>query len=150
MTALEIASKIARIFEGLKLKPYLCPAKVPTIGRGATRYENGVKVTLTDPPITEKRADELLDWEMRKSLRGALKYCPILAISDSRLGAITDFCFNLGIGRLQYSTLRRRINEQDWPEVQQELMRWVRGGGIILPGLVLRRKTEAEYFTAKR
>jgi len=146
MTALEIAKKIAKIFEGLKLKPYLCPANIPTIGRGATRYENGVKVTLADSPITEKRADELLDWEMKKSLRGALKYCPILAISDPKLGAIADFCFNLGVGRLQTSTLRRRINQQDWEEVRKELMRWVRGGGRILPGLVLRRKTEAKYF----
>ena len=46
-------------FEGLSLKPYLCSAKVPTIGYGSTFYENGTKVKLTDAPITKQRADEI-------------------------------------------------------------------------------------------
>lgn len=54
-----------------------------------------------------------------------------------------DFAFNLGAGRLQTSTLRRRINQRDWTAVGQELRRWVYGRGKVLPGLVARRKTEA-------
>jgi lysozyme len=63
-----------------------------------------------------------------------------------KLGAIADFCFNLGIGRLQTSTLRRRINQQDWPAAASELQRWVYAGGRKLRGLVLRREAEAAYF----
>ena len=51
---------LIKSFEGLKLKPYLCPAKVPTVGYGSTFYENDKKVKLTDPSITEQRASEML------------------------------------------------------------------------------------------
>ena len=56
--------------------------------------------------------------------------------------AIVDFAYNLGVGRLQTSTLRRKINELDWEAVAKELMRWVYGGGKKLPGLVKRRQAE--------
>lgn len=61
---------------------------------------------------------------------------------EGRLAAIVDFTFNLGAGRLQTSTLRRRINQRDWVAVAQELRRWVYGGGKVLPGLVIRRDAE--------
>ena len=61
---------------------------------------------------------------------------------ETRLAAIVDFTFNLGAGRLQASTLRRRVNQRDWPGAAQELRRWVYGGGRVLPGLTLRRDAE--------
>jgi lysozyme len=61
---------------------------------------------------------------------------------EERLAAIVDFTFNLGPGRLQTSTLRRRVNERDWHAAGQELRRWVYGGGKVLPGLVTRREAE--------
>jgi lysozyme len=61
---------------------------------------------------------------------------------ESRLAAIVDFTFNLGAGRLQTSTLRRRVNQRDWTAAGQELRRWVYGGGKVLPGLVTRREAE--------
>jgi len=72
--------------------------------------------------------------------------CPILASSEKKLGAIIDFVYNLGPGRLQYSTLRRKINQQDWEGAKVELSKWVRGGGRILPGLVKRRNAEILLF----
>lgn len=73
-----------------------------------------------------------------------LCYCPVLATeSEGRLAAIVDFTFNLGAGRLQASTLRRRINQLDWAAAGKELRRWVYGGGKALPGLVARREVEA-------
>ena len=62
---------------------------------------------------------------------------------DGRLAAIVDFTFNLGAGRLQTSTLRRRVNQRDWSGAAIELRRWVYGGGKVLPGLVARRRDEA-------
>ncbi|OPY13035.1 MAG: Lysozyme RrrD [Syntrophus sp. PtaB.Bin138] len=146
MVALETAAEIAKQFEGYRAKPYRCPAGVPTIGFGSTTYESGRKVKMTDQPVDQARASELLQHEMRKSLSAALRYCPILAASDNRLAAIADFVYNLGPGRLQTSTLRRRINQQNWPEVRKELLRWVRGGCRILPGLVARRQVEANLI----
>lgn len=62
---------------------------------------------------------------------------------EVRLAAIVDFTFNLGAGRLQTSTLRRRVNQRDWKAAAHELRRWVYGGGQVLPGLVARREPEA-------
>jgi GH24 family phage-related lysozyme (muramidase) len=66
-----------------------------------------------------------------------------------RLAAIVDFSFNLGAGRLQTSTLRRRINQRDWAAAGQELRRWVYGGGKVLPGLVTRREAEVTLLIAE-
>jgi len=65
---------------------------------------------------------------------------------EGRLAAIVDFTFNLGAGRLQTSTLRRRVNQRDWPGAAQELRRWIYGGGRMLPGLVLRREAEVSLL----
>jgi lysozyme len=65
---------------------------------------------------------------------------------ENRLAAIVDFTFNLGAGRLQTSTLRRRVNQRDWAEAARELRRWVHGGGKVLPGLVARREAEVQLL----
>lgn len=101
---------------------------------------------MSDPAINQEEAEALLRWEMQRCLAGALRYCPGLVARPEALGAIADFCYNLGVGRLQASTLRRKINQQDWPGAKRELMKWVRGGGRILPGLVKRRKIEAGFI----
>jgi lysozyme len=67
--------------------------------------------------------------------------CP--GLRGERLAAIADFAYNLGLGRLKASTLRRRLNAGDYAGARQELRKWVRGGGRVLPGLVLRREAEA-------
>ena len=80
---------------------------------------------------------------MADALSATLRFCPVLATEpERRLAAIVDFTFNLGAGRLQASTLRRRVNQRDWPGAGRELQRWVYGAGRVLPGLVLRREAE--------
>ncbi|MBP7341365.1 MAG: lysozyme [Syntrophaceae bacterium] len=134
-----LCKRLARAFEGLALAVYFCPAKKPTIGYG--------HVCAPDhPPITAAQAEVYLDADVMVALAGALKYCPGLAKHPAKLGAIADFCFNLGVGRLQTSTLRRRINQGDWEAARRELARWVYGGGRVLPGLVRRRAAEAKLF----
>jgi len=142
MEAVAVAAALARRFEGLYLTPYLCPAGVPTIGYGATFYEDGTKVLLTDKPITKERADGLLLWMVRSVyLPTVMQLCPHVN-EPNRLAALIDFTFNLGSGRLKSSTLRKKVNAQDWEAVPGELRKWVRGGGRILRGLVLRREAE--------
>ena len=76
-------------------------------------------------------------------MNATLRFCPVLATEpEGRLAAIVDFTFNLGAGRLQTSTLRRRVLQRDWPAAATELRRWIYGGGRVLPGLVLRRQAE--------
>jgi lysozyme len=142
MSVIDTASQITMMFEGFRTYPYLCPAGVWTIGYGTTRYPNGKKVQSSDMWIPKTLAAEYLRQEIVSSINQVLKCCPILSLHESRLAAITDFVYNLGAGRLQASTLRRRINQGDWVLVKTELMKWVRGGRRILPGLVARRKVE--------
>ena len=147
---LDLAAELCRRFEGFSAKPYLCPAGVWTIGYGSTYYANGDKVTKDDPSIDREYAERLLMHELVHTYApGAIRQCPILltvAIKDEdwgKLNAIVDFCYNLGVGRLQTSTLKRKINQQDWDGAIEQLKLWVRGGGKVLRGLVIRRDAEA-------
>ena len=142
--ALAIAAGLCRRFEGLRLKPYLCPSGVPTIGYGSTRYADGQTVTLRDAPITATQAEEqLMDTLRRDYLPGVLRLSPSLADKPQVLGAIVDFAYNLGVAKYGGSTLRKRIDAGDMVGARAELAKWVRGGGKVLPGLVARRAAEA-------
>lgn len=145
-TAESVALALCRRFEGFRSKPYICPAGVPTIGYGSTRYLDGRVVRMTDPPIGQEAATRLLLETVRRTyLPAVLTLCP--GIDDPyRLAAIIDFTYNLGAGNLRASTMRRKINAGDWVAVPAELRRWVRGGGRVLPGLVARREAEARLI----
>jgi len=138
-TALAVAISIAKPFEGLRLKKYLCPAGFPTIGYGHRCSDSQV-------PITIGQAEDLLRLDMSKALCDTMRLCPRLVLYPKELGAIADFTYNLGAGRLQASTLRRRIGQGNWALARTELLKWVRGGGRVLPGLVARRRVEGNYF----
>ncbi len=148
-----VAIELAKRFEGFhrvpradpgRAHPYVCPAGYWTIGYGRLCKPD-------HPPITEAEAETYLAEDLQTALRATLRYCPGLATEDSgQLAAIVDFTFNLGAGRLQSSTLRRRINQRLWSAAAEELKRWVYGGGRILPGLVARREAERQLFITIR
>lgn len=120
--------------------PYVCPAGYWTIGYGHL-------CTKDHATIDELEAERYLGQDLEIARAGVLRYCPALALEASyRLAAIVSWTFNLGIGRLQTSTLRRRINERDWGACAYELRRWVYAGGRILAGLVARREDEARLL----
>lgn len=142
----QAAITLAKSFEGfhrvpksdplLRAHPYICPAGYWTIGYGRLCKPD-------HPPINEEKGEIYLRQDLRTALAATLRYCPVLATEpERRLAAIVDFTFNLGAGRLQTSTLRRRINQRDWSAAAAELQRWVYGGGKVLPGLVKRRMAE--------
>lgn len=140
---LAIVVPLLERFEGLYLKPYICPAGVATIGLGSTRYLDGRLVRMADPPITRGHAYALAKDQLRREyLPGVLALCPG-ADTTERIAALTDFAYNLGVTALRGSTLRKRVNEQDWEAARREIMKWTRGGGRVLPGLVARRRAEA-------
>ena len=130
---------LIRKFEGLRLKPYLCPAGVPTIGYGHT----GKDVTLSMAPISEPVAEALMHQDAEVFMRAAGNLSPVLWFDEDKHAAIADFCFNLGSSRYKASTLKRRIDVGDWEGARDELAKWVWGGGRKLPGLVARRAAEA-------
>ena len=140
---LELAAELCRKYEGYRAKPYLCPANVATIGYGSTYYADGKKVALQDPPMDEPTARALLLVELEHTyLPGVLRNCPILATDVRKCNSIVDFAYNCGVGRLQTSTLKRKINASDWEGAKEQLMLWTKGGGKVLPGLLKRRISE--------
>ena len=153
MAVPQAAIELAKRFEGLERKvkrgveitavPYICPAGFWTIGYGH----------LCDPkhaPITEADAEVYLVRDLQTALAATLRYCPVLATEpEVQLAAIVDFAFNLGAGRLQTSTLRRRVSQRDWVSAEKELGRWVYGGGRPLPGLIARRQAECLLLRGK-
>ena len=144
---LELAAELCKRFEGFRSKPYLCPANVATIGYGSTYYANGVKVTLNDTLIDEPTAKVLLMHELEHTyLPGVLRNCPILLTDERKCNAIVSYAYNLGIGRLQTSTLKRKINAQEWEQAKEQLMLWTKGGGKVLPGLLKRRQAECSLL----
>ena len=140
---LELAAELCRKYEGYRSKPYLCPANVATIGYGSTYYADGKKVTLQDPPMDEPTARALLMIELEHTyLPGVLRNCPILATDVRKCNSSVDFAYNCGVGRLQTSTVKRKINTNDWEGAKEQLMLWTKGGGKVLPGLLKRRISE--------
>jgi lysozyme len=144
---LEIAAALCKQFEGYKGKPYLCPAGIPTIGYGSTYYADGRKVALTDSPMSEPDATVLLLQELHHTyLPAVLRHCPVLLTDEKKCNAIVDFAYNLGTGRLQTSTLKRKINANDWEGAKEQLLLWTKGGGRVLPGLLKRRTAECRLL----
>ena len=126
---------LIRRFEGCRLMPYVCPAGVWTCGWGSTGPD-----VVPGRAWTQDYADQRMAMDAERFARGTLALCPALA--GNALCAIADFSYNLGLGRLKASTLRRKLNAGDYAGAAVELRKWVNGGGRKLHGLVLRREAE--------
>lgn len=131
--------------EGLMLKPYLCPARVPTIGYGATYYEDGRAVRLSDPPISRSRAEQLLCATLVRYEDAVTRYVRV-PIDQHQFDALVSFAYNVGNEALRTSTLLRKLNAGDTEGAANEFLRWNRGGGRVLPGLDKRRRRERALF----
>jgi lysozyme len=137
-----------KAFEGFSSKPYLCPAKICTIGYGATFYPSGKKVTMTDAVITEGQATDLLAHMLISFEKYVDSYC-VDTITQNQFDALVSFAYNLGPANLKASTLLKKVNANPADEsIRLEFMKWVKAGGKTLKGLVRRREAEANlYFT---
>lgn len=133
-------------FEGFKAFPYLCSAGVPTIGYGSTYYENGVKVKLTDAPISEEWAEELLKNNVihyERSVDALVRN----DITQNQFDALVSFTYNVGVTNFKNSTLLKRINANpNDPNITNQFMKWIRAGGKVIKGLINRRKEEARLY----
>jgi lysozyme len=139
---------LIKSFEGLSLKPYKCSAGVPTIGYGSTYYENGIKVQMSDAPITGARAEVLLK---NVADRFALKVANLIKkpITQNQFNALVSFAFNVGSGALASSTLLKLVNENpNNAMISKEFLKWNKVNRVPVQGLTNRRiKESALYFT---
>ena len=138
MTGLDIIKK----YEGLRLKAYLCPAGVPTIGYGHT------KNVVLGQICTKEEAEEWLQEDYNEAERGVLN-AVATSLLPNQLQALTSFVFNLGIGRFKSSTMLMLINRREFIDAAKEFDRWVNAGGQKLKGLIDRRKEERQLFEGK-
>lgn len=129
-------------FEGLHLTPYLCPAKIWTIGYGHTRtVQAGMQ-------ITPQQAAELLDDDLRLVERAVQRIISV-PLNDNQFSALVSFAFNVGVNNFQNSTLLKLLNRGWYEQVPAQLMRWNRAHGEVLGGLSRRRAAEAQLWNRK-
>jgi len=133
-------------FEGCKLKAYRCPAGVCTIGYGHTSAAGMPQVT-DGMTITQARAEEILRVDIVKYER-AVDDLVKVELTQNQFDVLVDFAYNAGIGNLKSSTLLKKVNAGKFDDVPAELMKWTKGGGKVLPGLVRRRQAAVDWWNA--
>ena len=133
-------------FEGCKLAAYICPAGKCTIGYGHTSAAGLPEVSL-GMKITQKEADSILLSDLQK-IEIQLYSIVHQPLTQNQFDVLVDFVFNAGIENLKTSTLLKKVNAADYDSVPSELMKWTKGNGKVLPGLIRRRQAEIEWWNA--
>jgi lysozyme len=135
---------LIRQAEGLRLRAYLCPANVWTIGIGTTVYPDGRKVRSGDK-CTEQQADRYLAHDLQEFER-AVAAMVTVPLTGNQFSALVSLAYNVGAPALRGSTLLRFLNAGDYAGAANQFPRWNRGAGRVLPGLVKRRAAERDLF----
>ena len=145
--------------EGVRLRPYRCPALLWSVGVGhvidpshaAVKYEDRKNLPIPDGwdrSLTMGEVDDLLIADLARFERGVLRNCPSAIGRQGIFDALVSFSFNVGLGSLQRSTLRMKTNRGDFEGAAAEFMKWTKAAGRVLPGLVKRRQDERAMFLA--
>jgi lysozyme len=136
-------------FEGCEYKPYLDEGSTPTIGYGSTYYLDGSPVKITDPPITEALATELLLAVLKGCGRGITPLITV-KITQNEFDALCSFVYNLGLEALKTSTMLKLINDEDFTLAGLQFPLWdhIRKNGQLVAdqGLLNRRLAEQKLF----
>ena len=142
--------------EGVRNKPYRCPAKLWTIGVGHVMYPEQGKLPIDQRDAFQGRPEDMrvytneeVDGILRSDLdrfeRGVERYCPV-PLSQGQFDALVSFSFNVGLGTLQRSTLRQKVGRGDSEGAAEEFLKYCMAGGKILKGLQNRRRDERALF----
>ena len=134
--------------EGVRLKPYRCPANLWTVGVGHLIGDGKSLPQEWDRQFTMEEVNDILKKDLRRFERGVLRLCP-MGLTQHRFDALVSFSFNVGLGSLQRSTVRRRHNRGDYEGAAKTFMMWTKGGGRVLRGLVIRRQDEVNLYRKK-
>jgi len=149
------ALEVMKHHEGVRFKPYRCPAYLWTIGVGHLMYPSqarlpmidrmSVQLTPQDNKIfTKEEVNAILRKDLSNFERGVTNFCGVL--NQNRFDALVSFSFNLGLGTLQRSTLRQKVLRGDHEGAAQEFLKYCKAGGKILPGLLKRRQYESSLY----
>ena len=151
--------EMIRHHEGVRTKPYRCPALLWTVGIGHVIDPRHIGVKLDerknlpipdgwDRVLSLDEVNQILANDLVTFERGVLRLCPA-GLTQPRFDALVSFSFNVGLGNLQRSTIRMKHNRGEFEEAAEAFMQWTKAGGKELPGLVKRRKDERALYSAQ-
>ena len=136
-------------FEGFSAKPYLCPAKLATIGYGNTFYRDGRKVTMVDKEITKVEAFDMFK-DIADKFAKKVSTCVKTPINQNQFNSLVSFTYNVGVANFMNSTLLKRVNaNHNDPDIRTQFLRWDKVGTKKLAGLTKRRIYEADNYFAE-
>ena len=150
------ALEVIRHHEGVRQKPYRCPAKLWTVGVGHVLYPEQGKLKLEDRDSVPLKIEDfrifsmdevnaILKSDLARFERGVAQYCPV-PLTQGMFDGLVSFSFNVGLGTLQRSTLRQKLLRGDKEGAAEELLKYCMAGGKILKGLQNRRIDERAMF----
>ena len=156
MNVSPLAIDMVKHHEGVRNKPYRCPARLWTIGVGHVMYPDQAKLPLDkrdsvmlkpddDRVYSQEEVDGILRHDLDRFERGVERFCPS-NLSQGQFDALVSFSFNLGLGTLQRSTLRQKLLRGDTEGAAEEFLKYCMAGGKILKGLQNRRRDERALF----
>jgi len=151
------AIRMIKHHEGVRTRPYRCPALLWTVGVGhvidpshaAVKYEERRTLPIPegwDRSLSMGEVDAILAQDLGRFERGVARLCPSAVDHQGQFDALVSFSFNVGLGNLQRSSLRMKHNRGDFEEAADEFMKWTKAGGRVLPGLVKRRQDERALY----
>lgn len=150
------AVEMIKHHEGVRFKPYQCPAKLWTIGVGHVLYPNQGKMPIDQRgsfPLAQEdnrqfskdEVDGILRADLQRFERGVHTFCPC-DLTQGMFDGLVSFAFNVGLGTLQRSTLRQKLLRGDKEGAAEELLKYCMAGGKVLKGLQNRRIDERRLF----
>ena len=133
-------------YEGYKNVPYRCPAGLFTVGYGHVLGDGHTLSDADNRTFTDEELENFLRADIGRFEHGVSTYCTVL-LTQGQFDALVCFAYNLGLGTLQRSTLRTKLNASDYDGASQEFLKYTKAGGVVLKGLVARRQAEYQLFT---
>jgi lysozyme len=160
MKVSDAAKAMIKHHEGVRMRPYRCPALLWTVGVGhvidpthaAVKYEDRKNLPIPDGwdrALSMGEVDAILAQDLKRFERGVARYCPAAVNSQGQFDALVSFAFNVGLGNLQRSSIRMRYNRGDVEGAADAFLMWTKAAGRVLPGLVKRRQDERAMFLAR-
>jgi GH24 family phage-related lysozyme (muramidase) len=144
--ASNVCIQLLKHHEGVRYKPYTCPASLWTVGVGHLIGDGKSLPREWNKTFTQDEIDGLLKSDLRRFELGISKMLPNVPLRQHEFDAILSFCFNLGLGCFQRSTIRQALLRGDKEQAMESLVKYCRAGGKILKGLQNRRLDERKLF----
>ena len=138
--------KLLRHHEGVRNKPYQCPAKLWTVGIGHLIGDGKTLPPEWNKTFTNEEIDAILKRDLNRFELGVHKMLPNVRLRQHEFDALVSFCFNLGLGCFQRSTIRQALLRGDKEAAMESLVKYCRAGGKVLKGLQNRRLDERKLF----